>query len=60
VTKAKKKDLKPLVKTRKIMLAACQAYIRSQRRQGYKNHSREEITTAWLTVDKILVEQLKK
>lgn len=60
MTKTKKKDQKPLVKTRQILLVACQAYIRSQRRQSFKKHSREEITTAWLEVDNILMERARR
>ena len=60
MTKTKKKDLKPLVETRRILLAACQAYIRSQRRLGFKKHSQEEITTAWRRTDTILEEEAKK
>lgn len=56
---AMEKVLNPLVKTRKILLAATKAYIRAQRRVSFKDHTREEITAAWVEADNILLARAK-
>ena len=58
----KKNELKILmaVQARKITLEAGKAYIRSQRNRGYKDHTREEITSAWLMADNLFKKELKK
>ena len=59
--KAIEKKILALILSRKIILNACKAYIKSQRRLGSKReHSREEITAAWLDVDQTIAAELKK
>lgn len=55
-----KEKLNPLVKTRKVLLCAIKAYVRSQQRMGWKDHTREEITAAWVQADNILLERAKQ
>lgn len=58
--KVDEQKIKAIVKARKIMLAAGKAYIRSQRARSFRDHTREEITSAWIRIDDIMVRELKK
>ena len=58
--KQNERKILAIVLARKITLAAGKAYIRSQKSRGYKDHTREEITTAWLEADALFIRELKK